>query len=187
MTRRPTRAGEIVIAGILLAALAGCRTRKGIPPLDHYEMTLEVPPAPGKPAPAVPDTVLGPARVWINQETPRQKKTPVWQPFPAKDGTLLDLSPDGKWRCLLNPVHVLGSVEESATVERWTTSRTLRCTSDNWSTFVEGLVTGVYAQDGKRVEGVPRAVLYLKDVVGGQPRSTVVVLDGEIPKPPPGR
>lgn len=155
----------------------------GVPPLDAFEVKLEVPSAPGAAPPAVPDGVLGPFRVWINQETPRQKKTPEWRSFGAKEGLVLDMAADGKWRCLLNPVHLLGRLDEKMTADHWTASRTLRCSSDGWATFVEALVRVGYEQGGKLDEADPRSALYLEDTVGGRARVTTVVLEYK-PEPP---
>jgi hypothetical protein len=150
--------------------------------LEKYEVTIELPPEPGKPAPVPPDAALEPFRVWVNQETPRQKKNPEWQTIPAKEGRVLDMAADGNWSCLVNPVKVFGKIDEDRTVAHWTTSRTLRCSSDNWKTAIEGVVRVGYAPDGKRGDTDPRAAIYLKDNVGGAPRSTVVVLEPSKPK-----
>jgi hypothetical protein len=156
--------------------LSSCK-RGGSAPLDSFEVTVDLPPQPGKPAQVPPERALLPFRVWVNQETPRQKKTPEWRTIPAKEGVVLDMAPDGNWSCLVNPVKVLGKNDEDGVVAHWTTSRTLRCSSDGWKTSVEGLVRVGYAPDGKRGETDPKAVFHLRDVVGGAPRFTVVVLE----------
>ena len=86
---------------------------------------------------------------------------------------------DGKWRCLLNPVRVVGKVSERNKVATWIASRTVRCSSDGWRTFVQGLVHAGFDPDGKETETTASAVLYLNEQMGGAPRSTVVVLEGE--------
>jgi hypothetical protein len=145
--------------------------------MDTYDVTLEIPPTPGKPAAAPSDAVLAPFRVWVNQETPRQKKTPEWRSYPSKEGATLELEPDGRWRCVLGGARVFGKFEIDRKVSQWTVSRTLRCSSDGWATYVEGLVRVAYDPEGKRVHTDPLAALRLNDVVAGQPRETVVVLD----------
>ena len=152
---------SIVAVVLSCAGLAGCKRdpRSGPAPLDTFEVTIEVPPPAGSAAPAPPERVLAPFRVWINQETPRQKKTPEWRTFPAKDGVVLDMAPDGNWSCLLNPARVFGQIDEDGSVTHWTTSRTLRCSNDQWKTSVESLVRVGFAGDGKRGEADPKAVL----------------------------
>lgn len=162
---------------------SSARLPEGVPPLEAFEVKLEVPSAPGAPPPSVPEGALAPFRVWINQETPRQKKTPEWRSFGAKEGLLLDMAADGKWRCLLNPVHLLGRLDDKLTADHWTASRSLRCSSDGWATFVEALVRVGYERDGKFDEADPRSALYLRDNVGGQARVTAVVLEYK-PEPP---
>ena len=160
--------------------MAGCKRDQqsaGAKQLGTFEVTTEVPPPAGSAMPSPPERALAPFRVWINQETPRQKKTPEWRTVPAKDGVVLDMAPDGNWSCLVNPVKVFGNSDEDGSVSHWTTSRTLRCSSDQWKTSIESLVRVGYAADGKRGETDPKAVLYLKDVVSGAPRVTVVVLE----------
>jgi hypothetical protein len=168
-----------IFAFALASALGGCRDRRNAAEamLEKYEVTIELPPEPGKPAPAPPDAALEPFRVWVNQETPRQKKNPEWQLVPAKEGKVLDMAPDGNWSCLVNPSKAFGKIDEDRSVVHWTMSRTLRCSSDNWKTAIEGVVRVGYAPDGKRGEADPRAAFYLKDTVAGAPRSTTVVLE----------
>ena len=109
MSSRPAKAGELVLfIAVGLAALPTCSQRPGGPPAEQFDVQLELPPKPGKPVPVTPPSVLGPARVWINQETPRQEKAPEWRVFPAKEAAMLDLSPDGRWRCLVNPLRAVG-------------------------------------------------------------------------------
>jgi hypothetical protein len=170
------------VAALVLscATLAGCardKRKAAEAQLEKFEVSIELPPEPGKPAPAPPDAALEPFRVWVNQETPRQKKNPEWQAVPAKEGKILDLAADGNWRCLVNPAKVFGKIDEDRTVTHWTVSRTLRCSSDNWRTSTEGLVRVGYAPDGTRGEVDPRAAFYLKDIVAGVPRVTVVVME----------
>jgi len=193
----------LLIASTLVVAMTGCRhryrgTRAGSPPvaaqasvsaaappvapareppIDRYEVMLDIPPKPGKPAPEPSESVLAPFRVWVNQESPMQKKTPEWRSYPAKEGASIELAPDGKWRCLLNPVRIRGKYEETRKLDFWAVSRTLRCSSDGWATYVEGLVSAQYDETGKREHAEPPAAMYLKDIVGGVPRSTVVVLE----------
>jgi hypothetical protein len=196
---RPCSGPLALALALALVVTAGCRGPKPTsvappsrsahapesgPPLDAFEAKLEVPSAPGAAPPSVPEGALGPFRVWINQETPRQKKTPEWRSFGAKEGLLLDLAADGKWRCLLNPVHLLGRLDDKRTADHWTASRTLRCSSDGWATYVEALVRVGYQRDGKLDEADPRSALYLEDTVGGHRRVTAVVLDY---KPEPAR
>ena len=92
------------------------------------------------------------------------------------------MAQDGNWSCLINPVRIFGKIDDDLTVTHWTTSRTLRCSSDNWRTSIEGLVRVGYAPDGKRGDADPRAALYLKDIVAGVPRATVVVLEPSKPR-----
>ena len=150
--------------------------------LEKFEVTTELPPEPGKPEPAPPAAALEPFRVWVNQEIPRQKKNPEWQTIPAKEGRVLDMAPDGNWSCLVNPVKVFGKIDDDRSIVHWTTSRTLRCSSDNWKSSVEGMVRVGYAPDGKRGEADPRVAINLKDMVAGAPRLTVVVLEPLKPK-----
>lgn len=89
----------------------------------------------------------------------------------------MDIVPDGRWRCLINPVHLLGKINEHAKIGRWIASRTVLCSSDVWSTHVEALVHAEYSSDGEMTKKDPAVPLYLNDVVGGQPRRTVVVLE----------
>jgi hypothetical protein len=121
-----------IFAFALASALGGCRDRRNAAEamLEKYEVTIELPPEPGKPAPAPPDAALEPFRVWVNQETPRQKKNPEWQLVPAKEGKVLDMAPDGNWSCLVNPSKAFGKIDEDRSVVHWTMSRTLRCSSD---------------------------------------------------------
>jgi hypothetical protein len=178
----------LTAAALISAGLPGCRREKagesssaapprGMPPLDKFEVELELPTPPGKPAPVPPEAALAPFRVWVNQETPRQKKNPEWRSIPAKEGLILDMATDGRWSCLVNPVRLFAKFDDEAEVMHWTTSRTLRCSSDQWKTNVEGLVRVGYAPDGKRLESDPRAAFHLKDFVAGQPRVTAVVLE----------
>jgi len=174
-----------IAALVVSSAVAGCARDKRSASearLEKFEVTLELPPEPGKPAQAPPEAALEPFRVWVNQETPRQKKNPEWVTIPAKEGKVLEMAPDGNWWCLVNPVKVFGKIDEDRTIVHWTTSRTLRCSSDNWRTSVEGLIRVGYAADGQRGEADPRAALYLKDTVAGVPRTTVVVLEPLKPK-----
>jgi hypothetical protein len=175
----------LTIAVLLSCAVAGCepdRRRSAEAKLEKFEVTLELPPEPGKPAQAPPEAALQPFRSWVNQEVPRQKKNPEWVTIPAKEGKVLDMAPDGHWSCIVNPVKVFGKIDEDRTVVHWTTSRTLRCSSDNWRTSIEGLIRVGYAPDGQRGEADPRTALYLKDIVAGIPRTTAVVLEPLKPK-----
>lgn len=149
-----------------------------MPPLDKYTVSSDLPPGPGASLPVPPEGALEPFRFWINQETPRQKKAPEWRSIPAKEGLTVEMAADGKWRCLVNPAQVFGKVDDDRKVAFWTTSRVVRCSSDQWATYVEGLVRVGYGPDGKREKVDPPAALYLRDTVNGQPRVTVVVLEG---------
>jgi len=123
--------------------------------------------------------------VWVNQEEPRQHKAPAWRVIGAKEGVRLELATDGKWRCLVNPVHVLGKLNERAKIGRWIVSRSIRCSKDDFRTSVEGRVQAWFDVDGKEFETTPSVPLYLNDNVGGQKRVTVVVLEGQKVKPRP--
>lgn len=173
----PRWLARIASAGFILCAAAACR--RSSPPFDAFEVTLEVKPAKGRPAATPPDGALRPWRVWVNQERPRQKKAPTWRVYGAKEGAFLDLAADGKWQCLVNPVKVFGKVNERAKIADWIVSRTVRCSCDGWRAYVDGFVQASFDAEGKETETTPSAALYLNDTVGGAPRATVVVLEGE--------
>jgi hypothetical protein len=167
----------LAIATLLVpVALSACR--KSAPPFETFGVTLELPTSKNTDA-SPPQGALRPWRVWVNQEEPRQKKAPEWRSFGAKDGAVLDLAADGKWRCIVNPVRVRGRANEQAKTAEWVVSRTVRCSSDGWSSHVEAFVEADFDADGKEVDVTPSAALRLNDVVGGAARSTVVVLEGE--------
>src|SRR5262245_35638131 len=83
------RAGIAAASILVVGSLAGCR--RPAPKFEPFEVQLELPPKPGQPAASPPDGALRPWRVWVNQERPRQKKAPQWQPVAAKEGALLDM------------------------------------------------------------------------------------------------
>jgi hypothetical protein len=166
-----------LVASVFVVVLAGCARRT--PPIGHFAVTFESGGPPGKPHPEPPEATLRPWRVWVDQERPRQKKNPEWRSFGAKDGALLDMAPDGKWACLVNPVTLLGTIGEKAKIVGWVASRTIRCSSDGWKTSTDARVRAGFDTEGKPTELDPSAVLYLNDVVGGTERMTVVVLEGE--------
>lgn len=163
------------VAVALLGTAVGCGGHT--PPLGTFEVTFELPPKPGQPAPTPPDAALRPWRVWINQELPRQKKNPEWRPYAAKDGALLDVATDGKWRCLMTPARLFAKFDDRKKVAEWTSSRNVRCSSDGWRTHVETLVRCRFAPDGKPTTSDPPGAMYLNDVVNQEPRTTVVVLE----------
>lgn len=168
---------RVVTAVLVLGATEGCKSAS--PPFEAFEVRREIPVAKGQPDAPPPEGVLRPWRVWINQERPRQKKAPDWRVYAAKDAAMLDIASDGKWRCLLNPIHALGKINEHGKIGSWIASRAIRCSSDGWRTFVEGPVQTSFDPQGNEIETGASAVLYLNEVVGGVPRSTAVVLEGE--------
>jgi len=173
----------IAVVALTGSSLGGCKPdsrKKANTELGKVEVTTDLPPLPGSPTPTAPESAFEPFRVWVNQESPRQKKTPEWRTIPGKEGVVLDMAPDGNWTCLVNPVQVFGNGDDGR-VAHWTTSRTVRCSSDNWRTSVQGLVRVGYDPDGKRGESDPPVALYLKDIVAGVPRVTVVVLESVKP------
>lgn len=145
-------------------------------------MKLDGPPTGGK-MPVMPESILKPYRVWVNQEEPRQKKNPQWASFAPKEGAMLDLAADGKWRCLVTPAHVLGRIGEHSPVRDWTVSRSVRCSTDGFSTFLETTARSGYDETGAPLRNDPPASVHLNDVVGGKPRRTVVVItaDAQLP------
>jgi len=179
LIRRLRRSAHGAIVALVLSGAASCRQVSA--PIEQFTVTVEIPPAKGKPAPAPPEGALRPWRVWVNQERPRQKKAPEWRAFGAKDGAALDLAADGRWRCVVNPVRVLGKANERAQIADWIVSRTVRCSSDGWKTFVGTFVQVGFDSDGKETQSTPSAPVYLNDQVGGVERSTVVVLEGAKP------
>lgn len=182
-TERVRAVAPWLLSSIGLLALTGCH--RAAPPFESYTVRVDVPATAGKPVPAPPEGALRPWRVWVNQEVPRQKKAPAWRVAGAKEGVLLDLADDGSWKCMLNPVHVQGKASEWAKVRNWVVSRAVRCSRDGFRTSVEGRVQAGFDLDGKETEVSPSAALYLRDIVAGQLRETVVVLEGEkvIPHP----
>jgi hypothetical protein len=115
----------------------------------------------------------------VNQEEPRQHKAPSWRAVGAKEGANLGLAMDGRWRCLVNPVHVVGKANERAQIATWIVSRTVRCSRDGYRTSVESRVQAWFDDDGKEFQTTPSIPLYLNDLVGGKKRVTVVVLEGQ--------
>jgi hypothetical protein len=197
--RRAPRAWLIGVALASLFGLASCRGRSpsgspagsaavstvGAPPVETFQIEVDAPPKAGSPAAVPPDAVLSPFRVWVNQETPRQKKNPEWRLVPPKEGLVLELSPGGRWRCVASPLHVLGKIGEKRTPEEWLVSSTVRCSSDGWKTFAEAFVQVAYDSDGSRERADARDPLGLNDFVDGQPRITTVVLDAPPARVPP--
>ena len=167
-----------LVAWMLAFAGAAVACRKAELPFEKFEVELEVPPPPGQPAATPPEAVFRPWRVWVNQEEPRQHKAPEWRVIGAKEGTNLGLAMDGRWRCLVNPVHVLGKLNERAEIGRWIVSRSVRCSRDEYRSSVEGRAQAWFDDDGKEFETTPSVPLYLNDIVGGKKRVTVVVLEG---------
>jgi hypothetical protein len=165
------------LLGAVLGVATACRREE--PPFEKFEVDLEVQPKKGQPAAMPPESVLRPWRVWVNQEEPRQKKAPSWRVIGAKEGAYLELAPDGRWRCLLNPVHVAGKANERAQIASWVVSRSLRCSRDGFRTSVESRVQARFGDDGKEFETAPSVPMYLNDIVGGKKRVTVVVLEGQ--------
>ncbi len=170
------RAGFAALA--IFVGTAGCRARP--PPLDSFEVKLDATPKKGAPS-TPPDPVLRPWRVWIVQQYPLQKKTPHWETFAARDGRLLDLAPDGNWRCLVTPVRLLGKINDHQRVGTWIATRAVRCSSDGWRTSAEARVRAAFDPDGVPGPLDPSAPLFLNDVVNGEPRLTIVVLEGAKP------
>lgn len=177
--------GSRFLPWLLATAGAAVACQRHEPPFETFEVQLELPPAKGQPATTPPDAALRPWRVWVNQEEPRQHKAPAWRSVGPKEGVHLELAADGRWRCLLNPAHVLGKVNERAKIALWIVSRAVRCSRDEFRTSVEGRVQAVFDTDGKEIETTPSAPLYLNDKVGGQKRVTVVVLEGQRVKQKP--
>jgi hypothetical protein len=173
----PTWAGGTAIAAATAVMLMGCGRRP--PPIGKFEVKYELPKLAAQAPPEPPPSVLRPWRVWVNQERPRQRKNPEWRSFGARDGALLDIAADGKWRCLVNPVSVLGTVGERAKLAGWVASRSVRCSSDGWKTNIEAFVRAAFDPGGNPTEIDSSAALYLNDVVSGQERTTVVVLEGQ--------
>jgi len=156
------------------------------PPADVFDAKVDAPEVKGKPFPPPPDAALTPWKVWINQEEPRQKKAPVWQHYDAKGSPVLDLAADGAWRCSLGAVHVVGQTMEHGALRSWTASRKIRCSTDGFRTQVESMVRAEYGPDCTMTGLDAPGAMYLRDVVNGQPRTTVVVLkkDGKpVPRP----
>lgn len=172
-----------LVVAVLLSSPVACRsTGSGsTAPPEGFEVELELPPPPGNAAVVPPDGALSASRIWVNQEVPRQKKTPEWREIPAKQGAPVDMAVDGRWRCVVDAVKVHGRADEDATVAHWTTSRSVRCSTDGFRTFVQGLVREGYDPAGKPTGADPRAVLRLRDVVEGTARTTVVALEGAGP------
>jgi hypothetical protein len=97
------------------------------------------------------------------------------------------MAQDGHWRCVVDAVKVQGKSDEDATVQLWTTFRSVRCSADGFRTFVQGSSREGYAADGTPAGAEPRAVLHLHDVVAGAPRVTVVAIEGDVPGAPKKR
>jgi hypothetical protein len=178
--RRTTDAARypVTTAALLLAlveAIAGCQRRS--PPSEPFAVELSVPLPAGKPVPEPPPKALEAWRVWVNQEQPRQKKNPVWIDVPGNETRVLDMAEDGRWRCVVNPVRLRGQADEDGSVEAWALSRTARCSSDGWKTHVESLVRTTLDATGKLLQADPIAPIFLNDVVDGQPRRTIVLLE----------
>jgi hypothetical protein len=163
-----------IAAYALPIALTACH--KPSPPLGSFSVTLDRP-APSQISP--PDGALWPWRVWIDQEEPRQKKAPEWRAYAAKEAASLDIAADGTWRCLINPVRVKGKTNEHGKTSDWIVTRTIRCSSDAWRSYVEGFAQADFDVEGKETEATASAALRLSEVVSGVRRNTVVVLEGE--------
>jgi hypothetical protein len=173
----PRSGSSIVLGALVLCAAIGCGRSRS--PFQEFTVTHEIPPAKGQPAAVPPEGALRPWRVWVNQEYPRQKKAPAWRSVDAKQGSFVDLAEDGKWRCLVNPVHVVGKANERGKIASWVVTRSVRCSADGFRTSVEGRVLAAFDADGRETQTTPSAPLYLSDTVAGQRRFTAVVLEGE--------
>lgn len=178
ITDRASRASA-GIGFVLVAASAACACRRNTPAFGKYEVASELRLPQGQPTPTPPESVLRPWRVWVNQERPRQKKAPSWHAYAAKEAALLDIAEDGRWRCLIDPVHVLGKANERGKLGSWIVSRSVKCSIDGFRTSVEARVQAAFDPEGKEAEATESVPLYLNDAVKGQMRSTAVVLEGE--------
>jgi hypothetical protein len=87
------------------------------------------------------------------------------------------MAADGRWRCIVNPVRLQGQVDEDGSIETWLVSRTARCSSDGWKTHVESLVRATLDAKGSVTRADMMAPIYLTEVVDGQPRRTIVLLE----------
>jgi len=175
-----------IVAALAIGALAGLLSscNRQTLPSESFDVTFNMPLGKGKPAPVPPDATLQPWSVWINQERPRQAKNPKWESYDAKTGATLELPKEGKWRCVLSPVHVFGRLDERGAVADWTASRRVRCSADAFQTFVETVVRALYEPDGSLTQVESPAAMSLEEVVQGQARFTAVVLRaGGPPKP----
>ena len=163
------------LALAILALAGGCQPAS--PPLGDFEIELELPPPPGSNSPEPPAAALRPWRVWINQEQPRQRKNPAWQPYAARQSATLELAADGRWRCLITPTQLFAKFDEPRSLRSWSATRHVRCSPDGWKTYSETTVHCSFTASGELTRCAPPAAVHLADVVGGEPRSTVVVLE----------
>jgi hypothetical protein len=145
-------------------------------PRTTFEIIDDFPRKPGTPAPQPPEAALKPWQVWVNQERPRQKRNPRWNAHDAKASVDLELEPGTSFRCLLNPVRLSARSEETGEVEAWSVWRSVRCSSDGWTTHVEAQLTIEVTGDGTWPERIEPAPLFLRETVDGKPREISIAL-----------
>lgn len=125
-----------------------------------------------------PESLVGPARVWVNQERPRQKKNPKWQTVDGRKAVELELASDGRWRCILNPLEIRARPDEDeAKVEAWHVQRSVLCSSDGWKTWTEHPHVDLVNPDGEKQASMSEQTeIFLRELVGGRTRETTIVV-----------
>jgi hypothetical protein len=171
------RALVCALAAVCVFA-AGCRKFKsGTPPFEAF-VTPEFHPPMGHAVFTPPDALKKPWRVMMLQNEPRPVKNPAWRSIPVEASGLIDMPDGSEFKCLYNPVEFRGAGDESFKgIERWSSRRQIRCTSDDWRTSVSTELLSNYAPDGKLEQrSSDQAELDLAEVIRGRPTQISILL-----------
>lgn len=147
------------------------------PPAGKLVFSPWKPPRKGIEPVAPPKSLLETWRVFVNQNKPRQKKNPRWKKLPPKESVMLDMAPDGSYRCLVTPLEVVGRpTEDLDALDAWVLTRNLRCSSNGWKTWTESPHIVIVRPDGERQAVLEHTDVFLRERIGGEVRETVLIL-----------
>lgn len=126
---------------------------------------------------APPDPAKEQWRVFVNQQRPMQRKTPVWRPIPAAESAVVQMPEPSSYRCIVTPLQITAEHNDFNTkLLGWTLQRDLLCSADQWRSWTVHPHKVRIRPDGARETTVAGEVLFSERDPDQQVRETFVLV-----------
>ena len=126
---------------------------------------------------APPDPAQEQWRVFVNQQRPMQRKTPVWRPLAAAESAVVQMPEVSSYRCIVTPLQIAAEHNDFNTkLLGWTLQRDLLCSADQWRSWTVHPHKVRILPDGTRKTTMAGEVLFSERDPDQQVRETFVLL-----------